>query len=56
MWKYVLGAFVVAFFVLYVRFVIVKYPYMEEPARLKFIYVVGTVAFMLLATDFIVNR
>jgi hypothetical protein len=56
MWKYILGAVVVALFVLYVCFVIVKYPYMEEPARRKFIYVVGTVAFMLLATDFIVNR
>jgi hypothetical protein len=56
MWKYLLGAFVVALFVLYVRFVIVKYPQMDEPARRKLIYMVGAVAFMLLATDLIVNR
>jgi hypothetical protein len=56
MWKYLLGAIVVALFVVYVRFVVVKYPQMDEPARRKFIYVVGAGAFLLLVTDFIVNR
>ena len=56
MGKYILGAIIVALFVVYVRFVIVKYPQMDEPARSKFIYVVGAGAFLLLVTDFIVNR
>lgn len=56
MLKYVLGAIIVALFLVYVRFVIVKYPQMDEPARRKFIYMAGAGAFLLLVTDFIVNR
>lgn len=56
MWKFIIVPIVAALYGVYVRFVVVKYPEMEEPARRKFIYVVGAIALVLIALDQTLNR
>ena len=56
MWLFVIVPIVAALYGVYLRFVLTKYPEMEEPARRKFIYVVGAVALVLIALDFLLVR
>jgi cytochrome c oxidase assembly factor CtaG len=56
MWLLVIVPIVAALYGVYLRYVLVKYPEMEEPARRKFIYVVGAVALVLITLDFIFAR
>lgn len=56
MWLLVIVPIVAALYGVYLRYVLVKYPEMEEPARRKFIYVVGAVALVLITLDFMFAR
>lgn len=56
MWPLIIVPILAALYGVYLRFVIVKYPQMQEPARRKFIYVVGAVALVLIALDFTFAR
>ena len=56
MWLFVIVPIVAALYGVYLRFVLTKYPEMEEPARRKFIYIVGAVALVLIALDFLLVR
>ena len=56
MWLFVIVPIVAALYGVYLKFVLTKYPEMEEPARRKFIYVVGAVALVLIALDFMLVR
>jgi len=56
MWLLIVVPLVAALYGLYLRYVLVRYPELEEPARRKFIHVVGAVAFVLIALDFMLAR
>ena len=56
MWLFVIVPVVAALYGVYLRFVLTKYSEMEEAARRKFIYVVGAVALVLIALDFLLVR
>jgi len=56
MWLFVIVPIVAALYGVYLKFVLTEYPEMEEPARRKFIYVVGAVALVLIALDFLLVR
>jgi cytochrome c oxidase assembly factor CtaG len=55
-WLFVIVPIVAALYGVYLKFVLTKYPEMEEPARRKFIYVVGALALVLIALDFLLVR
>jgi cytochrome c oxidase assembly factor CtaG len=55
-WLFVIVPIVAALYGFYLKFVLTKYPELEEPARRKFIYVVGGVALVLIALDFLLVR
>ncbi len=54
--KLILVPVLVVLYGVYLRYVLVKYPQLEEPVRRKFVYVVGAVALVLIALDFTFNR
>ncbi len=56
MWLFIIVPIVAALYGVYLRFLVVKYPQMDEPARRKFIYVVGAIALVLIALDFTFAR
>ena len=56
MWLLIIVPIVVALYGVYLRFVVVKYPQMDEPTRRKFIYVVGAIALVLIVLDFTFAR
>ncbi len=56
MWLLIIVPIAAALYGVYLRFVIVKYPQMQEPARRKFIYVVGAIALVLIVLDFTFAR
>jgi cytochrome c oxidase assembly factor CtaG len=56
MWRFVLAPLAAVLYGLYLRFVLVKYPQLEEPVRRKFVYIIGAVALVLIALDFALVR
>jgi cytochrome c oxidase assembly factor CtaG len=56
MWLFLIVPIVAALYGVYLRFVLTKYPELEEPARRKFIYIVGAAALVLIALDFLLVR
>ena len=56
MWLFLIVPIVAALYGVYLRFVLTKYPELEDPARRKFIYIVGAVALVLIALDFLLVR
>jgi cytochrome c oxidase assembly factor CtaG len=54
--RFIIIPIVAVLYGIYLRYVLVKYPQLEEPARRKFIYVVGAVALVLIGLDFTLNR